>query len=40
MCITRTAVNENVYEDSHTEHVQIASAAVSGSVWTIAGVIL
>ena len=28
VCITRAAINENECEDSHTEHVQMASAAV------------
>ena len=32
MCIARAAVNESVCEDSHAEHVQFASAAVSTSV--------
>ena len=27
--IARAAVNESVCEDSHTEHVQVATAAVS-----------
>ena len=35
VCITRAAVNENVCEDSHTEHVQIASAAVLSTSWPI-----
>ena len=30
--IVRAAVNESVCEDSHTEHVQFAGAAVSTSV--------
>ena len=29
VCIARAAVNESVCEDSHTEHVQVATAAVS-----------
>ena len=29
VCIARAAVNESVSEDSHTEHVQVATAAVS-----------
>ena len=29
VCMARAAVNENVCEDSHTEHVQVATAAVS-----------
>ena len=40
VCITRAAVKESVFEDFHTEHVQIAGTAVSTSVWTIAKVIL
>ena len=40
VCITRAAANESVCKDSHVEKVQIASAAVSTSIWTIAEVIL
>ena len=29
VCIARTAANESVCEDSHAEHVQFATAAVS-----------
>ena len=29
VCIARAAVNESVCEDSHAEHVQFATAAVS-----------
>ena len=29
VCIARAAVNESVCEDSHAEHVQVATAAVS-----------
>ena len=29
VCIARAAANESVCEDSHTEHVQFATAAVS-----------
>ena len=29
VCIARAAVNESVCEDSYTEHVQFATAAVS-----------
>ena len=29
VCIARAAVNESVCEDSHTEHAQVATAAVS-----------
>ena len=29
VCIARAAANESVYEDSHAEHVQFATAAVS-----------
>ena len=28
VCITRAAVNENVCEDSHTEHVYFVSALI------------
>ena len=40
VCIARATVNESVCEDTQTEHVQFASAAVSTSVYTIAKVIL
>ena len=29
VCIARPAVNESVCEDSHTEHMQFVTAAVS-----------
>ena len=29
VCIARAAVNESVCEDFHTEHAQVATAAVS-----------
>ena len=29
VCIARAAINESVCEDSHAEHVQFATAAVS-----------
>ena len=29
VCIARAAVNESVCEDSHAEHVQVATVAVS-----------
>ena len=32
VCISRAGINESVCEDSHTENVQFASAAVSTSV--------
>ena len=32
VCIARAAVNESVCEDSHTEHMYFASAAVSTSI--------
>ena len=38
--IARAAVNESVCEDSQTDNVWFASAAVSTSVYTIAEVIL
>ena len=35
VCITRATVNESVCEDSHTEHVYIASAVVFSTSWLV-----